>query len=154
MVEQDVEDAGIDVPVHLRDFAARDSNCIDEPVRLQLCHAGHRTVGADHVIEVEPLGVVQVVDGEPLHPQPGRALGERLPYSGCRESLPVGRRVGLGCDDEVFRHAARVSERTADSTFTLTAGVLVGRVEEPDIAFEHSAQRPERCLLVHVIAVG
>ena len=80
MVQDDVHQASVKVASHLAQIAAGNTDETDQSLGFEFADRVQGAAGFDHVGEIEPLRVMEIVDVEAINAQAGSALSERFAY--------------------------------------------------------------------------
>ena len=103
-------------------------------------------------MSVSGLGAVDLVEVDPVGPQPAQRVLDLLDDPAARVAELVGvlahRAVDLGREHDVVAPAA--GERLADDLLGLAARIDVGGVDEVDPGIERAVDDPDRLLVVGV----
>ncbi len=154
MAQHHLELTGVEIALEESHRSAGHPEMGDEPPVAKIHQGLHRTAGSDPLLEGDPLGVVEVQQGDPVDAQPFHRLldGDTHPITG---EVPGPRvRVDLGGQDDVGRQSTGVSDRRSDPA--LGGAVLpvpVRGVDEGERTVEGSQDRGDGAVLVHGVAV-
>ena len=85
MVQDDVHQAGVKVASHLAQIAAGNTDETDQSLGFEFADRVQGAAGFDHVGEIEPLRVMEVVDVEAIDAQAGGASRRTIRVPGRRE---------------------------------------------------------------------
>ena len=125
VVQDDVHQAGVKVASHLAQITAGNTDETDQSLGFELADRVQGAAGFDHVGEIEPLRVMEVVDVEAINAQAGSALSERFAYPVAVENALGRRGVCLGGDDDPLPAGPQLTQHGTDSAFALAVTIFV-----------------------------